>query len=624
MKIYEYEAVVIGSGCAGFNCADWLYDLGVKNIAVITEGINKGTSRNTGSDKQTYYKLSLAGNEGDSVMGMAQTLFAGGSVDGDIALAEAANSIRCFMKLANLGVDFPTNEYGEFVGYKTDHDPYSRATSIGPYTSKEMTEALEKSVKEKKIEIKDGLQAVKLLTDGGRVIGVICLDLNRDCNAVAIKSPCVVIATGGPAAVYYNSVYPVSQTGNSSLALDAGAQFSNLCEWQYGLASTDFRWNVSGTYQQVLPRYISVDSFGVEREFLLDYFKSAVDVLKNVFLKGYEWPFDVRKIHGSSFVDLAVYTETVVKGRSVYMDFTREPSGLENGFDNLDKTAYEYLKNSDALIALPIERLKKMNMGAIKLYREHGIDICTQPLKIAVCAQHCNGGIKVDKDWQTNITGLYAIGEAAGTFGVFRPGGSALNSCQVGGLRAARHIAYFAERKLSADFVKIAKRAMGELDGFIAATQGAKNTVGKMRESYQKDMSANFAFLRNPSAMKEAAEKIERNLKNFIRDNKWAERKAISALLKNYDIIKMQQAIALSMIEAAESFGSRGSGFVTSGNYLDRNPVAENEDGRELVLTAVKSDGVVITGKTPVRPIPERELWFEKAWNSYKQLKKGK
>ena len=67
MKEYSYDVVIIGSGCAGYNCADWLYDFGVKNIAIITEGVNKGTSRNTGSDKQTYYKLSLSGDEGDSV-----------------------------------------------------------------------------------------------------------------------------------------------------------------------------------------------------------------------------------------------------------------------------------------------------------------------------------------------------------------------------------------------------------------------------------------------------------------------------------------------------------------------------------------------------------------------------
>ena len=63
IKVYEIDTVVVGTGTAGFNAADRLYQYGEKDIAIITEGINAGTSRNTGSDKQTYYKLTLSGNE---------------------------------------------------------------------------------------------------------------------------------------------------------------------------------------------------------------------------------------------------------------------------------------------------------------------------------------------------------------------------------------------------------------------------------------------------------------------------------------------------------------------------------------------------------------------------------
>ena len=59
VALYALDTVVVGSGCAGFNAADTLFDLGRRDIALLTEGVNMGTSRNTGSDKQTYYKLSL-------------------------------------------------------------------------------------------------------------------------------------------------------------------------------------------------------------------------------------------------------------------------------------------------------------------------------------------------------------------------------------------------------------------------------------------------------------------------------------------------------------------------------------------------------------------------------------
>ena len=623
MKIYDFDAVVIGTGCAGYNCADWLYDLGYKNIAIMTERKNAGTSRNTGSDKQTYYKLSLAGDEGDSVMNMAKTLFEGGAMDGDVAMCEAANSVRSFMKLANLGVGFPTNDFGEYVGYKTDHDPYCRATSIGPYTSKKMTEVLESSVEKKGITVLDNTQAINILTDNGAVTGVLAIN-NRKKDGVeyiAVRSPHVVLATGGPAAIYADNVYPLSHTGNSSLALEAGAAFSNLSEWQYGLASTDFRWNVSGTYQQVLPRYISIDKDGVEREFLKDYFKTPTEMLKNIFLKGYEWPFDVRKIHGSSYIDLLVYRESAIFGRDVYMDFTREPWGLEKGFDVLDEVAYEYLKNSDALIELPIERLRKMNQRAISLYLDHGIDITKEPLKVAVCAQHNNGGVRIDANWQTNIGGLYTVGEAAGSLGIFRPGGSALNSCQVGSMRAAEHIVYHSKNTASENFDAIVSVAVKKADALIERTKSESSTLKAMRNRYGKRMSRDFAFLRDISVMSDSITQINLDAESFEKDNTWKDYSEIPSLFKNLDIIRMQEAVGTAILYTAKEFGSRGSGFVLDGtDFLERQPVEENASGREKIVT-VQKDGELSVVCVPVRPLPDRDLWFERVWNKYNGIR---
>ena len=54
-KLYKekYDAIVVGSGAAGFNAANRLFENDIKNIAIITEDVNLGTSRNAGSDKQT-------------------------------------------------------------------------------------------------------------------------------------------------------------------------------------------------------------------------------------------------------------------------------------------------------------------------------------------------------------------------------------------------------------------------------------------------------------------------------------------------------------------------------------------------------------------------------------------
>ena len=77
LPVYSCNTVVVGSGAAGLNAADRLFTYGQRDIALVTEGLDRGTSINTGSDKQTYYKLTLAGAGQDSVIEMAETLASG-------------------------------------------------------------------------------------------------------------------------------------------------------------------------------------------------------------------------------------------------------------------------------------------------------------------------------------------------------------------------------------------------------------------------------------------------------------------------------------------------------------------------------------------------------------------
>lgn len=195
MKEIATRTVVVGSGCAGLNAADWLASLG-EDCVLVTENMLAGTSRNTGSDKQTYYKLSLAGDEGDSVGDMARTLIRE-DVDGDTALCEAAGSAPCFLKLAGLGVPFPRNEYGEYVGYQTDHDVRRRASSAGPLTSRFMTEALERSVLGRGVRVLDHTMACRVLTGENGVAGLLCLDTAARAW-LTIRCAHVVLCTGGP------------------------------------------------------------------------------------------------------------------------------------------------------------------------------------------------------------------------------------------------------------------------------------------------------------------------------------------------------------------------------------------------------------------------------------------
>ena len=608
MRIMPYRRVVIiGAGCAGFATANALYRRGVTDVLLICQSRLNSTSRNTGSDKQTYYKLSLCGGNGDSPEAMAQTLFDGGAMDGDIALAEAANSLKSFFNLEQLGVNFPCNEYGEFIGYKTDHDPYTRASSAGPYTSKAMTEALEAQANALKIEIAEGFQAIRLDVENNTCKGIFALDLNTlNIDDLLVYFPCeaVVAATGGPAIIYENTVYPPGHNGCSSLLLEAGAVFASCAEWQYGIASTKFRWNLSGTYQQALPRYYSVDEHGEIHDFLLQYYTSAAQAANNCFLKGYQWPFDSGKVNGSSRIDLLIHREIAEKGRRVYMDFRENPPGL--ALKELSDEAYTYLSNSDALQNTPIQRLIAMNPQAYQLYLDHGIDLKTEALEIAVCAQHNNGGADVDLHYETTVKNLFAAGECACTLGINRPGGTALNSTQVAALQISDYIAAQAP---ASPHDTPSGHILDSVTGFIKSTVGSGQPF--MADS-QKIMSQHFAFLRDIDAMETAYDRLT-SLWNLFPCT-WSTPGQLPLLFVFRDMLITQLVYARAMIHTAELAGSRGSALVTKSKTLQ----PENTTYRNYKLLVSFTNGNVRLSQRPVRPLPfQRDLWFEKVWKDY-------
>ncbi len=640
--LWELETLVIGSGAASLNCADHLFTYGKTDIAIVTEKIGGGTSNNTGSDKQTYYKLSVSGKEPDSPFEMAKSLFDGGAMHGDLALIEATMSAQEFFHLAQIGVQFPHNGIGGYVGYKTDHDPRQRATSAGPWTSNQMFQCLFQEVSKKKIPIFDEHDVVALLTENDMAVGIIAIDKNNmddeTFGLVFFKANDIVFGTGGPGGIYKTSVYPKVHIGAIGLAIEAGAVCRNLTESQYGLASTKFRWNVSGTYQQVIPTYISTDENGNdEKEFLNDYFPDMGTLATDVFLKGYQWPFDPRKIpdYGSSLVDVLVYIETVVKGRRVFMDFRKNPQGDARigsfSFDTLEPEAYKYLENSNALFGTPIQRLEKMNPLAIELYNKNGIDIKTEPLEVAVCAQHNNGGLAGDIWWESNIKHLYPIGEVNGSHGVYRPGGSALNSGQVGSLRAAQRIAK-AGKTNPVDkngFLKAATSKGEEIfkicQQFTSGNKTAK-TAEQYRDEFQLRMTNYGSHIRDLDNVKKAIDEAYQQIKDFGQQS-INDRKDLPYIFQNRHLVLAHAAY----LEAVRAFlendgGSRGSYMVMDKNgqpVLDklgdewRYKLETPELRNQVLETVLGKDGKFTSSWKTVRPLPEEESWFENVWGKY-------
>ena len=612
MAVKKVHTLVIGSGASGLAAALRLHAEGVKNILIVSEGLKRGTSINTGSDKQTYYKLGMYGSEPDAPVPMAESYFENGSCHGDVALVEAALSVRCFMNLVNLGVPFPEDHLGQFIGYKTDHDPRRRATSCGPYTSKEMCLALIRAVKAAGIPVWEKKTVAELIVLRNRACGAVVFDNDKK-QFRTVLAENTVFAVGGPGGLYAQSVYPCGHTGAIGLALAKGAVAQNLPESQFGLASIKFRWNVSGTYMQVLPRFISTEQDGSdEREFLRDHFGDDGLLNSMVFLKGYQWPFDVRKVpSGSSIVDLLVHKETSEKNRRVFLDFRSNPQDLD--FSALSDEAKNYLERSGALFGTPFERLQKMNPGAIELYRDHNIDLAKEPLEIAVCAQHNNGGLAGNIWYESNnIAHLFPVGEVNGSHGVARPGGSALNAGQVGAFRAAEFIAHSGRREtLNAE---AAEKAASEIEKRLKTLLSGKRSFLADRKELQARMTRAAGHLRRETALEKelaAAKKLLRSI----------EKEGYPSAAGQNGLINYQLAFAhwayLSAIlfQVRAGVGSRGSAAVLS---PDEQIIPENAAFRKQVLETRFNGRNFEHEFVPCRPIPREDGWFETVWAEYR------
>jgi succinate dehydrogenase/fumarate reductase flavoprotein subunit len=304
-------------------------------------------------------------------------------------------------------------------------------------------------------------------------------------------------------------------------------------------------------------------------------------------------------------------------------------------FSLLSPEAHEYLAKSDALFGLPIDRLRKMNTPAIELYRSHGIDLEHEPLEIAICVQHNNGGLVGDIWWESNLAHLFPIGEANGSFGVYRPGGSALNSTQVGSLRAAQYIhACYAENPPSVSV--FAKKTNSQvLAKLHMATTLAGNAagVGNLAEKItdlRVRMTRAGGAIRNTRQIEEALADCRRDLNDFPSGLVLAGLKELPQAFRLYDMLLTQFVYLSAIAEYIRHGGqSRGSYLIQdAGGQLPAPGLPEqfrySLDNGDLLHSLCEVQMSYQAGWHcqfawhPVKPIPPEDNWFEKTWAEYR------
>ena len=384
-----------------------------------------------------------------------------------------------------------------------------------------------------------------------------------------------------------------------------------------------------------MPYVYSVDSRGREHNFLGDYYRTTRELASNVFRKGYQWPFHATRMldFGSSLFDLAVFRETQA-GRRVFMDFNRNPLAVpgdaEFDLDRVDPDVRAYLKNSDALLEKPLDRLRKMNPLSIELYKRYKYDITRDPLEFAINNQHMNGGLAIDTWGRTSLEGCYAVGEAAGTHGVTRPGGAALNAGQVIGTRCAEHIA----SRQNAEIAPASERDLveGALSRILEVLQPESSiTVGAIRTEVQARMSDYAGIVCNAGRVKEALAGAQA-LNSSIRKRGIAYKgpyEALRALQWRHMAIVSETVLAALAFYIDCGGGSRGARAICDPEG-ERVPLARTgplsefrflpervEDRSEQILIRFDGEDPVIRTRAIRSCDREPRPFFERDWPDF-------
>ena len=400
----------------------------------------------------------------------------------------------------------------------------------------------------------------------------------------------------------------------------------NLTEWQYGLASVKPRWNVSGSYMQVIPRFVSIDDGGREYDFLSEYAYPREKMLSLIFLKGYQWPFDVRKLKsGSSIIDILCYLQ-IEKGRRVYLDFMHNPDFQDIPWDKISDEASCYLKAAGATGDTPIERLKKLNMPAYSFYLDKGVDLENEYLEISLSAQHNNGGLAIDSWWQSNIKGLFPVGECAASHGVYRPGGSALNAGQCGSRRAASWICQHRLGPWSADGTEL-EDEVNEIKNLIAGSENGTLDAREVYKHVREMMSLNGSVIRKEDLIEKTLEEITFYLSNFssIKVNGKSE---LWILFELRNALITQKVYLESMLDYILHDGkSRGSALYSEENgniHIDgldnRFTYSLEDEARPSEIQEARYiDGKTEFSRRMPNPIPKDDDFFENVWARYRE-----
>jgi len=360
----QYDYIIVGSGIAGLYTALLAKEQG--SVLVITKG-----SIDDCNTKYAQGGIAAAIGRNDSPeLHFKDTVTAGGGLCDEeavrILVNEAPDRIT---DLVNFGVPFDTLNGAIALTMEAAHSVPRVLHAGGDATGEHIEATLSNRVRSRKIQVLEDCLATEILIDEGVVRGVKALDC-RTGSIEEFECKFLILATGGAGQLFkFNTNSEVATGDGMALAFKARAEIVDMEFFQFH--PTALR----------LP--------GVTPFLISEAVRGEGGVLRNVegycFMRDYTPEGDLapRDVVARSIL----YEMKKTGSDRVFIDVTHLPP-------NVITTRFPHI---------------------YRFCLDHGLDIIKGLIPVAPAAHYMMGGIKTNNWGETNIAGLFAVGEVACT-----------------------------------------------------------------------------------------------------------------------------------------------------------------------------------------------------------------
>ncbi|MDG4889903.1 MULTISPECIES: L-aspartate oxidase [unclassified Mesorhizobium] len=353
--------VIVGAGIAGLMCALHLAPQPVVLLSRTPLGSEASSALAQGG------LAASVGGDDSPELHLADTLAAGdGLCDEAMARRVVEGTYRAIGNLVHLGVAFDRTSDGALrLGLEAAHSRRRIVHAAGDATGRELVRALATVARRTpSITILEGMDARRLLVENGAIAGVLAV---ANAGAVIFPTRRVVLATGGIGALFRDTTNPTGSFGHGlALAACAGAELADLEFVQFHPTALD-----------ISRRPMPLISEAVRGE-------GAVLVNEH----GQRFLADTPggELASRDVVTRAIWQQ-LAKGSRVFLD-ARHCLG---------------------------PTLPKRFPSITRLCQEVGIDPAVEPIPVRPAVHYHMGGVAVDAEGRSSVSGLWACGEVACT-----------------------------------------------------------------------------------------------------------------------------------------------------------------------------------------------------------------